>query len=336
MPHVNRLAEGTGDGTVEGMRVTFPRLPDYSRGYSIVERDDGVTYRLWGGPVTARLPHDLVHLTVEDALDVGDGIWASIASGVVFDSMDHLRGRRLPHAAERSRRLMKAHGPDLLRAELLGGFVERIAGFDRLDAARVRRLSATWLSVRPPAARVGTHLYGPDGEVDAPRVLAAVERLRQAGADWRAVPVGGKLVRNWPPYTAVPATGARSRGAAPGTPAGHRAAGAPGALARSDTVPQVRRMTTCASRCPASKDTPVRQVSDARPQRVPVAAVLRQQQPPRLPLPITEEAVQVLVAAANSWSGQPSGRGRSGYRRSRPMAEQGIEDSWTPPDHEPG
>lgn len=193
------------------MRVTFPRLPEYSRGYSIVERDDGVTYRLWGGPVTARLPHDLVHFTVEDALDVRDGIWASIAGGVVFDSMDHLRGRRLPHAAERSRRLMTAHGPDLLRAELLGGFVERIAGSDRLDAASVRRYSATWLSELPPAARVGTHLYGPDGEVDAPRVLAAVDRLRRAGADWRAVPVGGKLVRNWPPYRRLASFAAAAR-----------------------------------------------------------------------------------------------------------------------------
>ena len=57
-----------------------------------------------------------------------------------------------------------------------------------------------WLSVLPPPAQAGTHLYGPDGQVDAPRVLVAVDRLRRAGADWRAVPVGGKLVRNWPPY----------------------------------------------------------------------------------------------------------------------------------------
>jgi hypothetical protein len=206
------------------MRVTFPRLPDHSRGYSIVERDDGVTYRLWGGPVTARLPHDLVHLTVEDALDIDDGIWASIAGGVVFDSMDHLRGRRLPHAAERSRGLMKAHGRDLLRAELLGGFVERIAGFERLDAASIRRYSATWLSVLPPPARVAAHVCRPDGEVDAPRVLTAVDRLRRAGADWRALPVGGKLVREWPPYRRLVPLAAKARQATrrPATARMHR------------------------------------------------------------------------------------------------------------------
>jgi len=196
------------------MRVTFPRLPDYSRGYSIVERDDGVTYRLWGGPVTAQLPHDLEHLTVEDALDVYDGIWASIAGGVVFDSMDHLRGRRPPHATEHSRLLMKAHGPDLSRAELVGGLIARLAERERLDVASLRRFSTMWFSVLPPAAREGAHVYGPDGEVDAPRVLAAVDRLRRATADWRAVPVGGKLVREWPPYRRLVPLAARARQAA--------------------------------------------------------------------------------------------------------------------------
>ncbi len=47
------------------MRVTFTRLPDHQRGWALVERDDGVVYRMGGGPMTAELPHDLVHVTVE-------------------------------------------------------------------------------------------------------------------------------------------------------------------------------------------------------------------------------------------------------------------------------
>jgi hypothetical protein len=35
------------------MRVTFERLPDHRRGGVLIERDDGVVYRMDGGPVTA-------------------------------------------------------------------------------------------------------------------------------------------------------------------------------------------------------------------------------------------------------------------------------------------
>ena len=44
------------------MRVTFPRLADHQRGYAVVERDDGVVYRMDSfttmGP---DLPHDVRH-----------------------------------------------------------------------------------------------------------------------------------------------------------------------------------------------------------------------------------------------------------------------------------
>ncbi len=197
------------------MRVTFPRLPDHSRGYSVVERDDGVTYRLWGSPVSEKIPHDLVHLTVEDALDIRDGIWAAIAGGVVFDSMTYLAGRRPPHAAQRSAALMKAYSSSLGRAEHVGGFVARIADLEWPDAAAVRRLAATWLTVLPPAQYALTGMFDPDGKFDTDRVLRAVQRLRQAGAHWRAVPVGGELTRTWPPYrrlrAADPLRSSRSR-----------------------------------------------------------------------------------------------------------------------------
>ena len=43
------------------MRVTFVRLPDHQPGHALVERDDGVVYRLQFAGVTAKLPHDLHH-----------------------------------------------------------------------------------------------------------------------------------------------------------------------------------------------------------------------------------------------------------------------------------
>src|SRR4249920_2960120 len=114
------------------MRVTFPRLPDHERAWALVERDDGVVYRLYGGTAGPRLPHDIMHLVVERELRIRDGIWAGIAAGVVFDSMRHVSGRRPPHAAERSGRLLRGFGPSGLRAELLADLVSSAAALDTL------------------------------------------------------------------------------------------------------------------------------------------------------------------------------------------------------------
>ena len=89
------------------MRVTFPRLPDHERAWALVERDDGVVYRLYGGTAGLRLPHDIKHLIVERELGITDGIWAGVAAGVVFRAMAHVSGRRPPHAAERSKELIR-------------------------------------------------------------------------------------------------------------------------------------------------------------------------------------------------------------------------------------
>jgi hypothetical protein len=167
------------------VRVTFERLPDHQRGGVLIERDDGVVYRMDGGPVTAEPPHDLVHFTVEDALEVADGIWGAIAGGVVFKSMTHVSGRRPPHAADRSAALIRAHRDDLQRAELLGGLVEAAAARPGADVAR---LSAQWFASRPENAP------------EPARVAGAVEALHRVEERWRALPVGGSLTLTWPAH----------------------------------------------------------------------------------------------------------------------------------------
>lgn len=173
------------------MRVVFPRLPDHSRGYALIERDDRVTYRISGGPVSAALPHDLVHLLAEDALGIADGIWGAIAGGVVFKSMTHVSGRRPPHAAQRSAAIKREYGPALHRAELLGGFVELVANDDGADAEGVRLLARQWFTTEP------------DFTVDPATVLRAAGALRQAARRWRALRVGEEYVCEWPAHRRV-------------------------------------------------------------------------------------------------------------------------------------
>ena len=106
------------------MRVIFPRLPDGARGYCVVERGDGVRYRIWEGIARTELPHDLVHLVVERALRDDGGFWGAVADGAVFRSMEHLGGRRPPHARLLSDAAIRARGGRLQRAELLAGLVQ--------------------------------------------------------------------------------------------------------------------------------------------------------------------------------------------------------------------
>ena len=184
------------------MRVTFPRLPDRERGYALVERDDGVVYRLHGGPSGPRLPHDLRHHVVERELGLTDGIWAGIASGMVFTSMQHLRGRRPPHAAERSRSMMRASRDRLLRAELLADLTEAVAALEYPTETQIRRLAGRKLAVLPAL------------ETDPILLARAAAALQVEAARWARLRVGEELRYDWPrlprprPPRAIPPQGA--------------------------------------------------------------------------------------------------------------------------------
>jgi hypothetical protein len=170
------------------MRVTFPRLPDHERGYAVVERDDGAVYRLYGGQAGPRLPHDIMHFVVERELDIRDGIWGGIASGIIFDSMQHVSGRRPPHARDRSRQLLASFRRPGLRAEVLANFVQCVAGLDHPSDIQIMTLAADRLSVLPDA----------DAEVEPAEVAAAAQALQVEAARWARLRVGEELSYDWP------------------------------------------------------------------------------------------------------------------------------------------
>src|ERR1700759_3336091 len=188
------------------MRITFQRFPDHVRAYAVIERDDGVTYQLrgfsLGGP---ELPHDLRHLIVERELEIAGGIWGGIAAGIVYTSMEHVRGRRPPHAAERSADLKRTQRGRLMRAELLANLVEAVAVLADPSEAEITRLARRKLSVIP--------LAEPGADPAAP----------PRGADSRAAPADAA---GEPPGRAGPRSGRRDRAAAARRPRQGRA-GAP-------------------------------------------------------------------------------------------------------------
>ena len=143
------------------MRITFPRLPDHERAWALVERDDGVVYRLYGGTAGPRLPHDIMHLVVERELRIKDGIWAGIAAGE------------------------PAHAPGL-RAEALADLVSSAATLDTMTLEKVKRLSAAKLSVLP------------DADVDPVVIAAAARALQVEAARWARLRTGEELSYDWP------------------------------------------------------------------------------------------------------------------------------------------
>ena len=180
------------------MRVTFPRLADHQRGYAVVERDDGVVYRMDGFTIMGPdLPHDVRHLIVERELRVSDGIFGAIAAGTVWTSMHHLRGRRPPHSADRSEQLKRTQRDRVRRAELLANLVEAIAVLDDPSPGEIQRVARMKLSAVPvvePGADPADVIALPPPAI----LAAAASALQVEAARWARLRVGDELVYEWP------------------------------------------------------------------------------------------------------------------------------------------
>jgi hypothetical protein len=175
------------------MRVTFARPADHEIAYAVVERDDGVVYRLQGGRAGTALPHDIRHLIVERELGVTDGIWGGIAAGAVFASMQQLSGRHLPHAAQGATELKGQYRDRVLRAELLADLVERVAGLDDPTLEEIRLLTRKQFS--------GTREPAPAPEA----LLFAARAMQVEAARWARLRPGQELRYEWPsPVVRVP------------------------------------------------------------------------------------------------------------------------------------
>jgi hypothetical protein len=168
------------------MRVRFPRLADGERSFSVVERADGVRYRVHEGVAGSGLPHDAVHLVVDREMEQDGGFWGAIAAGAVFSSMEHLDGRRPPHAKERSALAVRARSDQLQRAELMADLVELVAAEGITSTDGVARAAKKVLSTLA------------DARVDESKVIAAAGVLHDTARRWASLAPGDELAFDWP------------------------------------------------------------------------------------------------------------------------------------------
>jgi hypothetical protein len=170
------------------MRIEVKRLDGDGRYETVITRDDGVSFRIQGVGHAFAIPHDLAHYLVEKALSIEDGFWGSVASGAVFPSMTHLTGRRKPKASERSSTLLKANARALIEAEVL----VRIFN-DTIEQGQRENSTVLAGRLQHRLATPRTKLR-PINPPDISAVYAAYKAVQQ---DWRTLPIGGTLTRQW-------------------------------------------------------------------------------------------------------------------------------------------
>ena len=170
------------------MEILFRRANE-RQSFAVVRRDDRVSLRVPGYGPALPLPHDLAHYVVERELRLWQGFWASVAEGCVFPGMQHLAGRRRPHAEEHSRALLRANSSYITHAEVVVGallaIVERT-----LDRDPQRGLSV--LAAAQSVCVVGAY------PLDAAGLRNVCAELCAMTDRWQEVSIGGTLAVTWP------------------------------------------------------------------------------------------------------------------------------------------
>ncbi len=171
------------------MDVTFTRTGETTY-MTEVHRADNVVLSVPAAGASARMPHDLVHLVVEQHLGMDQGFWGCIAAGAEMRGMAVLSGRRRPHAKERSSSVLKAAGQRLTESEhMVTLFLDlALSRLDLRNPERARsRINNSW------------HAHDrPQYSVDCQQVCRVCAGLRSVRDRWIALEIGASITLDWP------------------------------------------------------------------------------------------------------------------------------------------
>ena len=187
------------------MKVIFTRTGNTS--YSTeVHRSDNVVLTVPPAGASSRMPHDLVHLVVEQHLNMDQGFWGCIATGAELRGMKVISGRRRPHAKERSRSVLRAAGQRLTEAEHMVTLFLELA-LEELDlrnpAAAQSRINGSW------------HAHDrPEHSLDRHAISEVCTAIRKTRSRWLGLSVGGSLMLQWPDGDSRKRKGRRRKSAA--------------------------------------------------------------------------------------------------------------------------
>jgi hypothetical protein len=170
------------------MKITMMRTGE--RSYTtIAMRRDGVTIAIPSPDRPGWLPHDLAHYVVEQRLGLRRGFWGSVADGAIFSNLRVVAGRQPPHAAARSRAILREIGQLGTEAEVLVGIFVGIAR-ERLDPRgreALARVADAWRDPSQP----------PRPPIGADQIAAICEALGDLQRQWEALLVGESITLIW-------------------------------------------------------------------------------------------------------------------------------------------
>jgi hypothetical protein len=170
------------------MEITFTRSGE--RTYTtLAHRDDGVLLQVPSYDRKFPLPHDLAHYVVERELGLEHGFWGCVAAGAMFPGIQVMSGRRPPHAASRSKSVIREAGQHGTEAEVLVGALLGIMHED---------LDENWPAARSVLARAWIPDKPSRGPLDAEEVRRVCAALREAQHRWQALAVGQSITVSWP------------------------------------------------------------------------------------------------------------------------------------------
>jgi hypothetical protein len=167
---------------------------------TLARREDGVLLEVPSYDRTAPLPHDLAHYVVEQDLGLQQGFWGCVAAGALFPGIKVVCGRQPPHAADRSRAIIREAGQYGTEAEVLVGSLLRVmhAGLEAHWPAAGALLAREWRPSKPSRSPLGAE--------EVKRVCTA---LREAERRWQALAVGESITVVWSAGPATPRSRAR-------------------------------------------------------------------------------------------------------------------------------
>lgn len=170
------------------MKLQVSRTED-RRYETTAVRADGVTITIGGHGFVHRMPRDLAHFAVEDALQLRHGFWGSLAAGALLAGARIADGQATAAGtSEKSAAIIEATAPFVAESRSL------VATFDDIVD---QRLEARWPQVDPSlqtlTIRRGARLV-PLTKTDVARVASAWRDLQ---ARWDRVAIGGQLELDW-------------------------------------------------------------------------------------------------------------------------------------------
>lgn len=168
--------------TFAAMRVRFERTGERRYAVAVLRSLHG-DLRMDPAPGYSDLiPHDLVHLVVEDELGLKEGLFGQLAAGGNAGTFVPTEEPRTKAWARRVERRNRTTGRDMARSEVL-----------------VAQVYPRWL--RRSGHLPGSHYVAeepPPTDLSAAELDRTFRRLDALSAQWRASEVGGSMTVDWP------------------------------------------------------------------------------------------------------------------------------------------